>query len=159
MYCEILAVGKLKERYWKEGIAEYQKRLQPIFPVKIKEVPDQPVPERASAAEIAKAVEKEGQGLLKLVTEDTFLVTLEIDGKQLSSEALAAQFEQWSAQGIRRLAFAIGGSCGLAPTVRQRSDFALSFGKCTYPHQLMRLILMEQIYRSVKINRQEPYHK
>ncbi len=159
MHCKILAVGKLKEAYLKDGILEYQKRLRPVFPVELAEVPDQPIPEKASAAEAAQAMEREGEALLRQLDGDTLVVTLEIGGKALSSEEFAAKMTEWSFGGTRKLAFVIGGSCGLSPRVRQRSDFAISFGRLTYPHQLMRLILMEQIYRSVKINRNEPYHK
>lgn len=159
MRCEILAVGKLKEKYLKEGIAEYQKRLKPVFPVVIKEVNDRPVPENASAKDIEKAVEKEGEDLLSLIDDDTFAVALVIGGKEISSEEFAAKMNEWSFMGYRKIAFIIGGSCGLSAKVLKRADFKQSFGKCTYPHQLMRLILTEQIYRTVKINRNEPYHK
>lgn len=159
MRCEILAVGKLKEKYWKDGIAEYQKRLKPVFPVVIKEVNDRPVPENASDKDIQKAVEKEGEDLLALIDDDTFLVALDIWGKELSSEEFAAKMNEWSFSGYRKIAFVIGGSCGLSPQVLKRANFKQSFGRCTYPHQLMRLILTEQIYRTVKINRNEPYHK
>lgn len=159
MRCEILAVGKLKEKYWKDGIAEYQKRLKPVFPVVIKEVNDRPVPENASDKDIQKAIEKEGEDLLALIDDDTFLVALDIWGKELSSEEFAAKMNEWSFSGYRKIAFVIGGSCGLSPQVLKRANFKQSFGRCTYPHQLMRLILTEQIYRTVKINRNEPYHK
>ena len=159
MRCEILTVGKLKEKYLKDGIAEYCKRLKPVFPIGIKEIPDQPVPENASEKDIAKAVEKEGKQLLAAISEDSFVVALDIFGKELSSEEFAEKMNQWSFNGVRKLVFVIGGSCGLSPAVLKRADFKQSFGRCTYPHQLMRLILTEQIYRTVKINRNEPYHK
>ena len=159
MRCQILTVGKLKEKYLKDGIAEYQKRLKPVFPVEIKEIPDRPVPENSSEKDIAKAVEKEGDGLLAAIDDDSFVVALDIHGKELSSEEFAEKMNQWSFNGVRKLVIVIGGSCGLSPAVLQRADFKQSFGKCTYPHQLMRLILTEQIYRTVKINRNEPYHK
>lgn len=159
MRCQILTVGKLKEKYLKDGLAEYQKRLKPVFPVEIKEIPDRTVPENSSEKDIAKAVEKEGDGLLAAIDDDSFVVALDIHGKELSSEEFAEKMNQWSFNGVRKLVFVIGGSCGLSPAVLQRADFKQSFGKCTYPHQLMRLILTEQIYRTVKINRNEPYHK
>ena len=159
MRCQILTVGKLKEKYLKDGIAEYQKRLKPVFPVEIKEIPDRPIPENSSEKDIVKAVEKEGDGLLAAIDDDSFVVALDIHGKELSSEEFAEKMNQWSFNGVRKLVFVIGGSCGLSPAVLQRADFKQSFGKCTYPHQLMRLILTEQIYRTVKINRNEPYHK
>ena len=159
MRCEILTVGKLKEKYWKDGIAEYQKRLKPVFPVVIREVNDMPVPENASQKDIEKAVDKEGEALLNLIDDDTFVVALEIGGKELSSEEFATKMNEWSFSGYRKIAFVIGGSCGLSTQVLKRANFRQSFGRCTYPHQLMRLILVEQIYRTVKINRNEPYHK
>ena len=159
MRCQILTVGKLKEKYLKDGIAEYQKRLKPVFPVEIKEIPDRPIPENSSEKDIVKAVEKEGDGLLAAIADASFVVAGDIHGKELSSEEFAEKMNQWSFNGVRKLVFVIGGSCGLSPAVLQRADFKQSFGKCTYPHQLMRLILTEQIYRTVKINRNEPYHK
>ncbi len=159
MRCTILCVGKLKESYLRAGIAEYQKRLQPVFPVEIRELPDRSIPETASAKEVAAAVAREGEAILEQIRPDDWVVALAIAGKQLSSEELAASLNEWSFAGRQRLCFVIGGSCGLAPEVLRRADLQLSFGRATYPHQLMRLILMEQIYRAVKINRHEPYHK
>ena len=159
MRCRILAVGGIKEEYLAAGINEYLKRLKPIFPVVVKEVPDLPVPQNASAAETAQIVAKEGERLLADVPEDALLVALAIEGRMLASEQLAQKLNEWTFSGRRELIFVIGGSCGLSPRVLQRADFCLSFGPATYPHQLMRLILSEQIYRAVKINRREPYHK
>ena len=159
MKCEILTVGKIKERYFTDGIAEYIKRLTPVFPVTIKEVNDKAVPEGAAEAIVAKAVEAEGEALLHYIDDDAFVVALAIQGTQLSSPQLAAKLNEWSNSGIRKLVFVIGGSWGLSPAVLKRADFQLSFGKATYPHQLMRLILCEQIYRAIRINRNEPYHK
>lgn len=159
MQCRILAVGGIKERYFTDGINEYLKRLKPVFPISIKEVADLPVPQAASKAEIAQIVAKEGEQLLAQVPQDAYLVALAIDGKMLSSEQLATKLNDWAFSGKRELIFVIGGSCGLSPAVLDRADFKLSFGPATYPHQLMRLILTEQIYRGVKINRHEPYHK
>lgn len=159
MKCQFLVVGGIKERYFADGIAEYMKRLKPVFPITIKEIKDKAVPEKASPAEIAQIVAAEGKELLKHVSDDALLVALAIKGKELTSEELAAKVSEWSFSGKRELIFVIGGSCGLSPEVLKRADFQLSFGKATYPHQLMRLILSEQIYRAVKINRGEPYHK
>lgn len=159
MQVKILAVGGIKESYLTAGINEYLKRLKPVFPVVVREVPDLPVPQNASEAEIAQIVAKEGEQLLAQVAQDAYLVALAIDGKMLSSEQLAAKLNEWAFSGKRELIFVIGGSCGLSPAVLKRADFKLSFGAATYPHQLMRLILTEQIYRGVKINRHEPYHK
>ncbi len=159
MRCRILAVGGIKEEYFAAGIREYLKRLAPVFPVSICEVADLPVPQNAAPAQIEQIVAKEGERLLAQIPEDALLVALAIRGKELSSEQLAAKLNEWSFSGRRELIFAIGGSCGLAPAVLRRADFQLSFGPATFPHQLMRLILCEQIYRAVKINRNEPYHK
>ncbi len=159
MQCRILCVGGIKEKYLTDGINEYLKRLRPVFPVEVKEIADLPVPQNASAAEIEQIVAKEGEKLLSYVADDALLVALAINGKALSSEQLADKLNEWTFSGKRELIFVIGGSCGLSPAVLKRADFKLSFGPATYPHQLMRLILSEQIYRGVKINRHEPYHK
>lgn len=159
MQCRILAVGSVKEAYFTAGINEYLKRLRPVFPVTVQEVKDLPAPNNASAAQIAQLVEQEGQKLLAQLSPEALVVALAIKGRQLASPELAAKLAEWSASGRRELVFVIGGSYGLAPAVLQRADFQLSFGSATFPHQLMRLILCEQIYRSVKINRNEPYHK
>lgn len=159
MNCRILAVGSIKETYLKEGINEYLKRLKPVFPLTIAEVADMAVPQNAAEAQIRQAVEAEGRELLARLSPDALVVALAIKGKALSSEELAARLEEWSFSGRRELVFVIGGSYGLAEAVLQRADFRLSFGPATFPHQLMRLILTEQIYRAVKINRHEPYHK
>ena len=136
MRCQILTVGKLKEKYLKDGIAEYQKRLKPVFPVEIKEIPDRPVPENSSEKDIAKAVEKEGDGLLAAIDDDSFVVALDIHGKELSSEEFAEKMNQWSFNGVRKLVFVIGGSCGLSPAVLQRADFKQYFG---YPPAKVKL--------------------
>lgn len=159
MLCRILAVGAVKERYFAEGIAEYLKRLRPVFPVTIQEERDLPAPKSASPTQIAQLVAAEGERLLAHLPEDAFVVALAIKGRELSSPELAARLADWSASGRRELVFVIGGSWGLSPAVLRRADFQLSFGPATFPHQLMRLILCEQIYRAVKINRHEPYHK
>lgn len=159
MNCRILAVGSLKERYLQDGINEYLKRLKPVFPVAVQEVADIPAPQNASDADIRRIVEREGDALLARLPDDALVVALAIKGKALSSEALADKLNEWTFSGRRELVFVIGGSCGLSPAVLQRADFQLSFGPATFPHQLMRLILTEQVYRAVKINRHEPYHK
>lgn len=159
MQCRILAVGSIKEAYFTAGINEYLKRLKPVFPVTVQEIKDLPAPNNVSAAQIAQLVEQEGQKLLSCLSDDALVVALAIKGRALSSEQLAEKMADWAASGRRELVFVIGGSYGLAPAVLQRADFQLSFGPATFPHQLMRLVLCEQIYRSVKINRHEPYHK
>ncbi|TFB21136.1 23S rRNA (pseudouridine(1915)-N(3))-methyltransferase RlmH [Filobacillus milosensis] len=159
MDIKIISVGKLKEKYLKQGIDEYLKRLSPYAKVKIEEVPDEHAPESLSEAEKEEVKNKEGVKLLTKLSTDTYVITLEIDGKQLTSEAFAKKLDELATYGRSKVAFVIGGSLGLSDEVKERSDFSISFSKMTYPHQLMRLILLEQVYRGFKINRNEPYHK
>lgn len=159
MKISIVAVGKLKEKYLKQGIQEYVKRLTPYANVEIIEVPDEKAPETLSEAEMEEVKQKEGERILAKLSPDTYVITLEIEGKSISSEQLANKLDELSTYGRSKIAFIIGGSLGLSKAVTQRSDFSLSFSKMTFPHQLMRLILLEQVYRAMKINRGEPYHK
>ena len=159
MNITIVSVGKLKEKYLKQGIAEYLKRLSAYAKVKIIEVPDEKAPESLSASEEQEVKQKEGDRILAKVTPDTYVITLDLQGKMLTSEQLAEKLEDLATYGKSKIAFVIGGSLGLSDDVRKRSDYALSFSKMTSPHQLMRLILLEQIYRGFKIMRGEPYHK
>ena len=117
MRCEIFAVGKLKEKYLKDGIAEYLKRLQPVFPVSVREFADKAIPEQASDKEVAAAVEKESEAMLAAIKPDDLVVALAINGKMLSSEELAQQVNNWTASGRQRLIFVIGGSCGMSPAL------------------------------------------
>ena len=155
----ILSVGKLKEKYLKQGIEEYIKRLTPYAKVSVIEIPDEPAPENMSPAEIEGVKEAEGKKLLAKVNQDTYVIALAIQGKQLTSEDLASEIDRLATYGRSKIAFIIGGSNGLSDEVLARADMKLSFSKMTFPHQLMRLILVEQIYRAFKINRGEPYHK
>ncbi|AYW46121.1 23S rRNA (pseudouridine(1915)-N(3))-methyltransferase RlmH [Tetragenococcus koreensis] len=159
MNIKIISVGKLKEKYLVQGIQEYAKRLQAYTKIQFIEVPDEKAPENLSETEMILVKEKEGKRILAKVREDEFLFALAIDGKNPSSEAFAKQIDQLTIQGKSNLTFVIGGSLGLSEGVLNRSNAQLSFGKMTYPHQLMRLILVEQIYRAFRINRGEPYHK
>jgi len=159
MNIQIVAVGKLKERYLTDGVAEYLKRLKPYAKVQITEVADEKAPESMSAAEERLAVNREGERILAQVKPDTYVVALAIEGKQFTSEEFAAQLQSMATYGTSQVTFLIGGSNGLSEEVLRRANFKLSFGKMTYPHQLMRLILVEQIYRAFKIMRGEPYHK
>lgn len=159
MKISIITVGKLKEKYLKQGIDEYLKRLSAYAKVEIIEVADEKAPEHLSEAEMEEVKRKEGERILSHLSEDTYVITLEISGRMLSSEQLAAKIDELSTYGKSKLAFIIGGSLGLSKEVQNRSDLALSFSKMTFPHQLMRLILLEQIYRAYRINRGEPYHK
>lgn len=159
MKISIITVGKLKEKYLKQGIDEYLKRLSAYAKVEIIEVADEKAPEHLSEAEMEEVKWKEGERILSHLSEDTYIITLEISGRMLNSEQLAAKIDELSTYGKSKLAFIIGGSLGLSKEVQKQSDLALSFSKMTFPHQLMRLILLEQIYRAYRINRGEPYHK
>ncbi|MDN6143476.1 MAG: 23S rRNA (pseudouridine(1915)-N(3))-methyltransferase RlmH [Tetragenococcus halophilus] len=159
MNIKIISVGKLKEKYLVQGIQEYTKRLQAYTKIELIEVTDEKAPENLSEAEMKKVKDKEGERILAKVRDTEFLFTLAIDGKNPTSEAFAKQIDQLTIGGRSHLTFVIGGSLGLSEEVLKRSNAQLSFGKMTYPHQLMRLILVEQIYRAFRINRGEPYHK
>jgi 23S rRNA (pseudouridine1915-N3)-methyltransferase len=159
MNIKIIAVGKLKEKYLKEGIAEYLKRLKPYAKVEIIEVAEEKEPANASPADGIMIKEREGERILEKVKAGSYLIALAIDGKLLSSEELAEKLDHLALEGKSDIAIVIGGSLGLSEEVLGRADFKLSFSKMTFPHQLMRLILMEQIYRAFKISKGEPYHK
>ena len=159
MKITIITVGKLKEKYLKQGIAEYTKRLSSYANIELVEVPDEKAPENLSTADMDIVKQKEGERILAKVSPDTYVITLEINGKQLTSEQLATHMDQLATYGKSKIAFIIGGSLGLGTEVLTRSDYALSFSKMTFPHQLMKLVLVEQIYRAFRINRNEPYHK
>ncbi|WP_440897432.1 23S rRNA (pseudouridine(1915)-N(3))-methyltransferase RlmH [Amphibacillus sp. Q70] len=159
MNITIISVGKLKEKYLKMGIDEYVKRLRTLANLKLIEVADEKAPENLSQAEMEAIKVKEGERILAKIPTDTYVITLEIKGKQLPSEQLASQLDQLATHGKSKIAFVIGGSLGLSETVMKRSNFTLSFSKMTLPHQLMRLVLLEQVYRAFKIIRREPYHK
>jgi 23S rRNA (pseudouridine1915-N3)-methyltransferase len=155
----ILVVGKLKEKYFKQGIEEYTKRMSPYAKVTIVEVPDEKAPENLSAAEVEQVKQAEGARLLKKLPDNAYALALAIKGKQMPSEEFATKIQELATYGHSDIAFIIGGSNGLSDEVLSRADFQLSFSKFTFPHQLMRLILVEQIYRAFKIMRGEPYHK
>lgn len=159
MKITLITVGKIKEKYLKDAVAEYTRRLGKYCKLEIIEVADEKTPDRAARALEDAVREKEAERILKYIREDAYVVTLEILGKSLTSEELAEKIEQLGVQGQSHIIFVIGGSIGLGEKVRKRSDFALSFSRMTFPHQLMRVILLEQIYRSYRINSNEPYHK
>lgn len=152
----IVAVGKLKERFWADACAEYVKRLQPYAKTTVVEVPDV---DPARAGGEAMAIEREGAAILKALPERARVVALAIDGTQRSSEGLSTHIDSLGVSGVGEIAFAVGGSCGLAPSVLARADETLSFGPVTLPHNLARVVLLEQLYRACKISRHEPYHK
>ena len=159
MKVTILCVGKVKEKFYREGIAEFVKRLSRYCKLEIIEVADEKTSEEASETEIRIVKEKEGERLLKNIKDDAYVVCLCIDGKQLNSEELSEKIEKLGIQGTSHIYFVIGGSLGLADEVVKRANFKLSFSPMTFPHQLMRLILLEQIYRAYRIMNHEPYHK
>ena len=159
MKITLITVGKIKEKYLKDGIAEYSKRLSRYCKLEIIEVADEKTPDQASETMEEQIRDKEGVWLFKYIKDVMYVINLEIDGKQLSSEELADKMAALGLQGKSHIAFVIGGSIGLGREVLKRSDYALSFSKMTFPHQLMRVILLEQVYRGYRIINGEPYHK
>ena len=159
MKITLITVGKIKEKYLKDAIAEYSKRLSRYCKLEIVEVADDKTPDNASATVEDAIRDKEGERILKYIKEDAYVITLEIAGKILTSEEMAEKIEKLGVQGTSHIIFIIGGSIGLGREILKRSDYALSFSKMTFPHQLMRVILLEQIYRSYRIINHEPYHK
>ena len=159
MKITLITVGKIKEKYLKDAIAEYSKRLSRYCKLEIIEVADEKTPDQASETVEENIRNKEGERILKHIRDDMYVITLEIGGKMLSSEELAQKIETLGIQGESSIAFVIGGSIGLGKEVLKRSDYALSFSKMTFPHQLMRVILLEQVYRSYRIMNGETYHK
>ena len=159
MKITLITVGKIKEKYLKDAIAEYSKRLSRYCKLEIVEVADEKTPDNASDTVEDAIRDKEGERILKYIKEDAYVITLEIAGKMLTSEEMAEKIEKLGVQGTSHITFIIGGSIGLSKVILKRSDYALSFSKMTFPHQLMRVILLEQIYRSYRIMNHEPYHK
>ncbi|MCY7077497.1 23S rRNA (pseudouridine(1915)-N(3))-methyltransferase RlmH [Streptococcus oralis] len=159
MKIKVVTVGKLKEKYLKDGIAEYTKRISRFAKLEMIELADEKTPDKASELENQKILETEGARILSKVGERDFVVVLAIEGKTFSSEDFSKQLEQASIKGYSTLTFIIGGSLGLAPIVKNRANLSVSFGRLTLPHQLMRLVLVEQIYRAFTIQQGSPYHK
>ena len=159
MKITLITVGKIKEKYLRDAIAEYSKRLSRYCKLEIIEVADEKTPDHASAVVENTIRDKEAERIMKYVKEDNYVITLEINCMLHSSEELSAIINQLGIQGTSHITFIIGGSIGLGKEVLARSDYALSFSKMTFPHQLMRVILLEQIYRSYRIINGEPYHK
>ena len=159
MKIKIVTVGKLKEKYLKDGITEYSKRISRFASVEMIELADEKTPDRASDSENEKILNLEGNRILSKIGDREFVVVLAIEGKTLSSEEFSKQLEQASINGYSTLTFVIGGSLGLSPQVKKRANLSLSFGHLTLPHQLMRLVLVEQIYRAFTIQQGSPYHK
>lgn len=159
MKIKIVTVGKLKEKYLKDGIAEYSKRISRFAKLEMIELADEKTPDKASEIENQKILETEGARILSKIGKRDFVLVLAIEGKTFSSEEFSKQLEEASIKGYSTLTFIIGGSLGLAPGVKNRANLSVSFGRLTLPHQLMRLVLIEQIYRAFTIQQGSPYHK
>lgn len=159
MRITIVCVGKIKEKFYRDAIAEYEKRLSKYCKFEIIEVADEKTSDKASPTEEEQIKEKEAQRILSKIKDDAYVCTLEIAGKKFSSESFADWIEQAGIRGISSIYFVIGGSLGLHSSVLKRSNQSLSFSDMTFPHQLMRVILSEQIYRAFRIINKEPYHK
>ena len=159
MKITIVCVGKIKEKFYRDALAEYTKRLSRYCSLSITEVADEKTKEQASDVECAIIKDREGERILKSIREDGYVIALAIDGKNLDSVELSRKIENLALTGKSNLYFVIGGSLGLSDEVMKRADYKLSFSRMTFPHQLMRVILLEQIYRSYRIINHEPYHK
>jgi 23S rRNA (pseudouridine1915-N3)-methyltransferase len=159
MQIVVIAVGKIKEKYWKEALAEYAKRLSGYVKLDICEVADEPTPDEPSDAERNRVLQAEADRIAKLLRERDAIVALDIAGRQFTSEEWSAQYEKLAHGGYGRLVFIIGGSLGLAPDILSKATIRWSFGPITLPHQLARVVLLEQLYRGFRIARGEPYHK
>lgn len=159
MNIKIITVGKLKEKYLKDAVNEYLKRLSAYAKVEIIELAEERISDNPSEAEEYQVRQKEGERILKAIPDQAYVLALAIQGKQLSSEDLAQKISDLALRGNSNLVLIIGGSIGLSDEVYKRADFQLSFSKMTFPHQLIRVILLEQVYRAFKINRGEKYHK
>lgn len=159
MKISLICVGKLKEKYLVMGVEEYVKRLSRYCTLEMIELPDEKTPDNAGEALEELIKKKEGERILKSIKADSYCIALAIEGKQLTSEELAEKLNSLGVSGTSHITFIIGGSLGLSPEVLGRADEKLSFSKLTFPHQLMRMILLEQIYRSYRIIHHQPYHK
>ena len=159
MNVKILCVGKIKEKFYRDAISEYSKRLSKYCSLEVIEVSDEKTNENSSETEIALVKAKEGERILKHIKDKDFVIALAILGKQLDSVAFSKYIENLGISGRSSITFIIGGSLGLSDEVMKRSDFQISFSDMTFPHQLMRVILLEQIYRGMRIMNNEPYHK
>ncbi|VKX65440.1 rRNA large subunit methyltransferase [Streptococcus pneumoniae] len=159
MKIKVVTVGKLKEKYLKDGIAEYSKRISRFAKFEMIELSDEKTPDKASESENQKILEIEGQRILSKIADRDFVIVLAIEGKTFFSEEFSKQLEEPSIKGFSTLTFIIGGSLGLSSSVKNRANLSVSFGRLTLPHQLMRLVLVEQIYRAFTIQQGFPYHK
>lgn len=159
MQIDIICVGKVKEQYLRDAIAEYSKRLGRYCKLNILEVADEKTPEHASEGVERQIKAKEGERIAKHIKPGAYVIALAIDGQQVTSEGFARKIDQLGIQGVSHIQFMIGGSIGMDDAILRQANYKLSFSKMTFPHQLMRVILLEQVYRAYKINAHEPYHK
>ncbi len=159
MNITVICIGKLKEEYWRNASDEYMKRLSGYCSPRIVELKESRLPQNAGSADEEHVKEAEGQEILSKISPDRYVITLEIRGEKTSSEQFAAKLRNLALGGVSDIVFVIGGSLGLSEAVSRRADMKLSFSDMTFPHQMMRVILLEQIYRAFKIIRGEPYHK
>ncbi len=159
MKIDIIAVGRIKEKHFRDAVDEYAKRLSKYVKLNIIEVKDEKTSEGASARENEIVLAAEGERLKRYIDDDAVLIPLCIEGKELSSEELAAKISDYEMNGESHLQFVIGGSLGMDESIKEKGDIRLSFSKMTFPHQLMRVVLLEQIYRAYRIKNNEPYHK
>ena len=159
MKITLVTVGKIKERYFEDAIKEYSKRLGRYCRLDIIQVQDEKTPDGAGEAMERQIKDKEGQRILSNIKDGAYVIALAIEGRMLSSEELASRLQKLGVDGISHIVFVIVGSLGLSDEVMRRADFALSFSKMTCPHQMMRVVLLEQVYRSYRIMAGEPYHK
>ena len=159
MNITVISVGKIKEKYLVDGIAEYSKRLSKYCKLNLIEVPDEKAPEHLSEQDELIVKKKEGIKILSKIKENTYVIVLAIDGEQLTSENFSKKLDKLMVEGVSDITFVIGGSLGLSDDVMKRSDYRLSFSKMTFPHQLMKMVLLEQVYRGWRIIKGEPYHK
>ena len=159
MKITLITVGKIKEKFFQDAIAEYSKRLSRYCRLEILQVADEKTPDGASEAVETQIKEKEGERILSNIKDGSFVLALAINGNMLDSVELAERIDKLGIGGVSQLVFVIGGSLGLSEAVLSRADYKLSFSRMTFPHQLMRVILLEQIYRSYRIIHKEPYHK
>lgn len=159
MKIDIICVGHLKEKYLKDAVTEYSKRLSRYTKLNIIELDDERTPDEASIREEEMIKSKEASRIMKCINDDAYVISLEIDGVMLDSVALSKHLDNLAVSGKSNIQFVIGGSLGLGNEVIKRADYHLSFSKMTFPHQLMRVFLLEQIYRSFRISKNEPYHK
>lgn len=159
MQIRVVAVGKIKEKFLQDGIAEFEKRLRPYVKLQLIEIADEKRPLSAPPSLESAAMDKEGERILQVLPENSFVIALDVKGQAWSSVELSGAFREWELTGNNQLAFVIGGDLGLSPAVLSRSNLRLSLSKMTFTHPMARLLLLEQVYRAFRILRGEPYHK